>query len=349
MENRNNTTSASFSNSTPFGLINAPSFNLGLVIALGALIPLIVIGNSLVCYAFLKYQKLRTATNCFLVSLALSDLAVGLLLIPLWIAYIATGGFNELPKSFRDGYYVLDITCSVASMTNLAGVSVERWYGVCYPFRHMSMSINYAVLTSIASWTYALGVALLSLFNDQKNPWVLTTITCLGLFLPFAIMTTSYCAIASKIRRKTLQPSQQSGRECKTIRTLVLLSVIFIVCWLPFATGSLVINYCDRCVLYVLERPVLHIFPKFLHYANSCVNPVLYSLFCPSFKSAFRQMFCGSRRRSNGIRRRSTLITDQGASGKRKSNGSMVINFKEKIKSNSSDIQRGSLVIESLL
>ena len=95
MESRNNT-SVPFSNSTPSGMVrNAPAFNLGLVIVLSVLIPITIIGNSLVCLAFLKYQKVRTTTNCFLFSLALSDLVVGYLLIPLWIAYIATGGFPQ--------------------------------------------------------------------------------------------------------------------------------------------------------------------------------------------------------------------------------------------------------------
>ncbi|XP_028390860.1 probable G-protein coupled receptor No9 [Dendronephthya gigantea] len=334
MESKTNT-SILMSNSTPYGLVNPPPFNLGLVIVLGALIPLTVVGNFLVCFAFVRYQKVRTATNCFLVSLAASDLAVGLLLIPLWIAFIVTGGFQEMPKSFHDGWYVLDITCSVASMANLAGVSVERWYGVCYPFRHISMSKNCAIITSIASWVYGLGIGSLYLFYDPQNPWAITAITCLGLCLPIVIMTIAYCAIARKIRRKTLRTARQSGIESKTIRTLVLLSTIFVLCWLPFVVGSLLVNYCKPCMFYVLKRPALHIFPKVLHYANSCVNPVLYSLFSPSFKSAFRQIFNGSHRSSNGTQRRSMLLSDRsGSSGSQKmrSNGSVTIKFKNREK-----------------
>lgn len=351
MEIGNNTT-VPISNSTPFGIINAPSFNLGLVIVLGLLIPLTIIGNLLVCIAFLKYQKVRTATNCFLFSLALSDLAVGFVLIPLWIAFIATAGFRDLPKSFHDGWSVLDITCSVTSMANLAGVSIERWYGVCHPFRHMSMSVNYAILTSFASWVYALAVGSLYLFNDEnKNLWVFTTITCLGLCVPFVIMTTSYCAIARKIREKAMGHSQQSGKECKTIRTLVILSAVFILCWLPFAVGSLLANYCNQCALYVLERPALHIFPKALHYANSFVNPVLYSLFCPSFKSAFSHMFCSSRRRPNGKRRRSTLLTTDHSSSEKHMSRILSPNnsVREKRKSNFNGTQRDSVAHEHFL
>lgn len=333
MDGKNNSNIIT-SNSTPLDLVNAPSFNLGLVIVLGALIPFTVAGNFLVCFAFVRYRKVRTATNCFLVSLAVSDLAVGLLLIPLWIAFISTGGFQEMPKGFHDGWYVLDITCSVASMANLAGVSIERWYGVCYPFRHMSLNKNCAALTSIASWIYGLGIGSIHLFYDPLNPWAITAITCLGVCLPIVIMTISYCAIARKIRQKTLRTARQSGVESKTIRTLVLLSTIFVLCWLPFVVGSLLVNYCVPCMFYVLKRPALHIFLKFLHYANSCVNPVVYSLFSPSFKSAFRQIFDGSRRCRNGTQRRSTLLSDRSGSGgsqnTRRSNGSVTIKFKER-------------------
>ena len=352
MESRNNTSVPS-SNSTPYGMVrNAPEFNLGLVIVLSLLIPITIIGNSLVCLAFLKYQKVRTTTNCFLFSLALSDLAVGFLLIPLWIAYVTTESFQHLPKSFLDGYYMFDITCSVASIANLAGVSIERWYGICYPFRHMSMSMKYAIISSMASWIYALGVASISLFPARTNSWVIPTTTSLGLFLPFIIMTTSYCAIARKIKQKAFEPSQQFKKQCKTIRTLVLLSMIFIVCWLPLAIGSLVVNYCGHCFLYVRKNSTIHIFPKVLHYANSCVNPILYSLFSPSFKSAFRQMFYGKRRRANGTRRRSTLITDPGASTcamKRRTNGSIVLSIRDKRRSCSGDTPRGSLLNEKIL
>lgn len=329
MERRNNSTIPPLSRP-----VNAPALDLGLVVPLGLLIPFIIIGNAFVCFAFLKFPKLRTATNCFLFSLALADLAVGLVLIPLWIAYIATRGFEELPEWFRTVYYLLDITCSVASMANLTGVSLERCYGVCCPLRHMSMSIKYAVLTSIASWAYALGVASISLFDDEKHAWVITTMTCLGFLLPFVIMTGSYGAILHTLRQKSLQSSQQLGKNSKTICTLLTVSVIFILCWLPFAVGSLVINYCHQCAIYVLSQPKLHIFPKLLHYSNSCVNPVLYSLFTPSFKAAFKQIIYGPQRRRTGMQRRSTLLTDNSYSGfqiKRKSTGNMVmVSFKEK-------------------
>ncbi|XP_046851226.1 D(5)-like dopamine receptor [Xenia sp. Carnegie-2017] len=289
----------------------ASGSNVGLVVVICSLIPLTVIGNSLVCIAFLKYQKVRTTTNCFLLSLAISDLIVGLVLIPLWIGFLLSDGFRELPISFHDAWVMIDITCSVSSMSNLAGVSLERWYGVCYPFRHKRMGIKYPIMACTVAWIYSLGVALLYMLKD-KISWVFTLITTLGLCVPFFIMIFSYTAIARKIRQKTLLDTPQQARiECRTIRTLVLLSSIYIICWLPFAVGSIIIVYCHKCAIYVHERPVLQNFPKILHYANSFMNPLLYSLFNPSFKAAFKHLLYDSRRRPGSMRVRSSFIGDR--------------------------------------
>ena len=45
----------------------------------------ILFGNSMVCIAFAKDRKLKTTTNCFVVSLACSDIIVGAVVIPLYM------------------------------------------------------------------------------------------------------------------------------------------------------------------------------------------------------------------------------------------------------------------------
>lgn len=53
----------------------------------------IIFGNVLVCIAFYRDRKLRTTTNCFLVSLAIADIAVGSFSLPYWI-YFRIGEFD---------------------------------------------------------------------------------------------------------------------------------------------------------------------------------------------------------------------------------------------------------------
>ena len=304
-----------------------PLLNLPLVIILGALIPFILVGNTLVCVAFIKFQRLRNATNCFLFSLAISDLAVGLILIPFWIAF-TVNGFSDMPQGFTKVWRILDVTCSVASMTNLASVSIERWYGVTHPFRHLSMSTSHAIVMSSLSWFYAIGTAMFYLVQGEPE-WIFTVITILGLCIPFFIMTICYSVIARVVKRKTPGGNHQSGRECKTVRTLILISVIFLVCWFPFILGSLLTNYCHSCAAYVNHRPAMIIFPKVLHYSHSCINPFLYAILSPSFKSAFEQLFRCTRR-SRRIQRGRNSSSDNSRTGINTKRFNLTASFKDK-------------------
>ena len=48
-------------------------------------------GNFLVVIAFGLFQKLRTMTNYFIVSLAVADILVATVSMPVWFAYLITG------------------------------------------------------------------------------------------------------------------------------------------------------------------------------------------------------------------------------------------------------------------
>ena len=55
---------------------------------LALLIATILIGNSLVCLAFRAVsRRLKTITNSFVISLAMSDILVGAFSLPLWVAF----------------------------------------------------------------------------------------------------------------------------------------------------------------------------------------------------------------------------------------------------------------------
>lgn len=48
-------------------------------------------GNVLVVIAFFVFQKLRNVTNYFIVSLAVADILVAAVSMPVWSAYLITG------------------------------------------------------------------------------------------------------------------------------------------------------------------------------------------------------------------------------------------------------------------
>lgn len=70
----------------PFGYQEA-----ALVILLSVVIVIVVIGNTLVIAAVITTRRLRTVTNCFVMSLAVADWLVGIFVMPPAVAYLIVG------------------------------------------------------------------------------------------------------------------------------------------------------------------------------------------------------------------------------------------------------------------
>uniref|UniRef100_A0A673GFX9 Dopamine receptor D6b n=1 Tax=Sinocyclocheilus rhinocerous TaxID=307959 RepID=A0A673GFX9_9TELE len=95
--------------------------------ALCALILSTLLGNTLVCAAVIKFKHLRSkVTNFFVISLAVSDLFVAVLVMP-WKAVSEVAGC-WLFGSFCDTWIAFDIMCSTASILNLCIISLDRYW-----------------------------------------------------------------------------------------------------------------------------------------------------------------------------------------------------------------------------
>ncbi|NXV76689.1 DRD1C protein, partial [Atlantisia rogersi] len=93
------------------------------------------LGNTLVCVAVVKFRHLRSkVTNFFVISLAVSDLFVAVLVMP-WKAATEVVGFWPF-GAFCDVWVAFDIMCSTASILNLCIISVDRYWAISSPFRY---------------------------------------------------------------------------------------------------------------------------------------------------------------------------------------------------------------------
>lgn len=73
-------------------------------------------GNFLVVIAFGVFQKLRTMTNYFIVSLAVADILVATVSMPVWFAYLITG-----PKWMFDSWIQ-----QVENLSSYSLISVQK-------------------------------------------------------------------------------------------------------------------------------------------------------------------------------------------------------------------------------
>lgn len=188
---------------------------LGIVLSL--IILLTIVGNVLVCLAVCASRRLRCLTNCFIVSLAMTDLLLGLLVLP----FSALLQFNEewpLGPLFCNFYISMDVLLCTASILTLLAISVDRYLAVTLPLRYASVVLPWRVAVAMASvWTVSVAVSFLpiqmgwntingtvqnygTLASDRKcrfelnRPYVLT-VSILTFYLPLVAMCWTYLQI----------------------------------------------------------------------------------------------------------------------------------------------------------
>ncbi|XP_062333336.1 D(1) dopamine receptor [Osmerus eperlanus] len=148
------------------GLANGePGNRLAAQVIIGCILSLLIlwtlIGNVMVCAAVIRYHHLRTkVTNIFIVSLALSDLLVAVLVMP-WKAIMEVAGFWPF-GAFCDTWVACDIMCSTASILNLCVISVDRYWAISSPFHYQrKMSRKVASVMIGVTWTVSVAISFI--------------------------------------------------------------------------------------------------------------------------------------------------------------------------------------------
>lgn len=94
-----------------------------------------IIGNILVCVAVCLVRKLRRPCNYLLVSLAVSDLCVAVLVMPTALLYEVLEEWRFGPL-FCDIWVSFDVLSCTASILNLCAISVDRYWAITKPLEY---------------------------------------------------------------------------------------------------------------------------------------------------------------------------------------------------------------------
>ncbi|KAH8402097.1 hypothetical protein KR009_009741, partial [Drosophila setifemur] len=93
----------------------------------------------------------------------------------------------------------------------------------------------------------------------------------------------------------------EAKRERKAAQTLAIITGAFVICWLPFFVMALTMSLCKECEIHAAVASLF----LWLGYFNSTLNPVIYTIFNPEFRRAFKRILFG---RKNAARARSAKI-----------------------------------------
>ncbi|XP_060886305.1 dopamine receptor D4 related sequence [Labrus mixtus] len=150
----------------PLHDFNYPALVLGV-----PLILVIILGNILVCVSVLTEPSLKTATNYFIISLAVADLLLAVLVLPLYVYSEFLGGVWTLSTFTCDALMTMDVMLCTASILNLCAISVDRYIAVVVPLKYNRNQFSVRQLALIAAtWLLSLGVASPVMFGLNQVP-----------------------------------------------------------------------------------------------------------------------------------------------------------------------------------
>lgn len=105
--------------------------------------------------------------------------------------------------------------------------------------------------------------------------------------------STKAAAVNPQAQVRTRKETLEAKRERKAAKTLAIITGAFVVCWLPFFIMVMVSITCQSCAI---DDDLAALF-LWLGYFNSTLNPVIYTIFSPEFRQAFKRLLCGKPQR----------------------------------------------------
>ncbi|NXA83540.1 AA3R protein, partial [Thryothorus ludovicianus] len=278
----------------------------GIYIGTECLVALLAaLGNVLVLWVVRLNAALQNTTLYFIASLALADIAVGLLVMPL--AVVVSLGITV------PAYGCLFMCCLLVVFTNasilsLLAIAIDRYLRVKLPTRYKIITTERRVWWALGlCWSLSLLAGLVPMFGwnkaDPRSPspprcrfisvmrmdYMVYFCFFTWTLVPLLIMCALYAEIFYIIHVKLSQGNNVRGarafygQEFKTAKSLALVLFLFAISWLPLC----IIN----CISYFYPEsqipPYLMYLAILLSHANSAMNPIVYAYKIKKFKTTY--------------------------------------------------------------
>ena len=246
-----------------------------------------IIGNTLVLAAIWRTSQLRSPSTILLCSLAFSDLLVGFVVQPLYIASELTE--NDLLYEILSPLSFCACGVSLATMT---AISVDRFLALHYHMRYPNlMTVYRAMYASVTLWivtfvisfsTYWKGSAFY--FSGAVSIVICLLVSTFCYIRVYRIVRHHHLQIhAQRQAVENIETSQSMERSIKRAMDTFVFYIVLSLCYLPLfiAMAMFSIPHIQLTSAWNLTDTTA--------YMNSSINPVLYCWRLRELRTAVRK------------------------------------------------------------
>ncbi|XP_069325159.1 G-protein coupled receptor 83 isoform X2 [Eulemur rufifrons] len=250
-----------------------PTVKALLIVAYSFIIIFSLFGNVLVCHVIFKNQRMHSATSLFIVNLAVADIMITLLNTPFTLVIM----HPLKPRiSITKGVIYIAVIWTMATFFSLPHAICQK----LFTFKYSEDTVRSLCLPDFPEpadlfWKYLDLATFILLY-----------------ILPLLIISVAYARVAKKLWLcntigdvTTEQYLALRRKKKKTIKMLMLVVVLFALCWFPL-----------NCYVLLLSSKVIHtnnaLYFAFHWFAMSstCYNPFIYCWLNENFRVELKSL-----------------------------------------------------------
>ena len=244
--------------------------------------------NSVTILAIRKTSSLSKTLKTLLLSLAVSDLGVGLLVQPLYIAHLAMAleqnTENDAAHVMKKAVVILGYLFSSASFLGVTALSADRFVAIHLHLRYQELVTHKRVVGVVtAIWLFSVSLSFVRLWTPRNIFHVIFAIIAVACLITVSLLSYNIYMVIRRHQQhiQALQVQQLAqngemanvGRLRKSAVTAIYVNLMFVLCYLPkiCILWTIAITGTSNPLLTIIER-----YTMTLVFLNSSLNPLIY-------------------------------------------------------------------------
>ena len=255
---------------------------------------LTMVVNGFVIFLVCSKRQLRTKTNAFVVSLAVADFGVGMIVVPsLFFCSLAT----ECTPRSKEGLIVTYVRVFILyiSGTNLFSLVLERYVAVVNPLKYLTFMKRRRVIQMVlTSWGIPFLFSLILVSIKLSGIDLAKIILCLilifflaAMFLVVYNLNSRDHTLDKQLRFNHVVPRAKT-QNTSAVKWVALITCVFLSCYGIMMRCSLLFLTGQSCDDYHYKIP--------LQVINSGINPIAYAFFKRDIKQECKRLLFKRRR-----------------------------------------------------